>query len=138
MVLTNEIFQQLVAGLNEIDQSFGLLLAPFKDISAQNKGIDANQLNLKKWPDIKFNFVQSIQSNSDGTISKNTTQLICLPSTYWQINSPSKGKACFKILTQLPNWPNQSIIGLPLINNYYTIFDRSIHKTGVIKFATIK
>jgi hypothetical protein len=33
--------------------------------------------------------------------------------------------------------PNQSILGLPLLNNYYTVFDRSAG-TGVIRFAPIK
>jgi len=33
----------------------------------------------------------------------------------------------------------QSILGLPLLNNYFTIFDRSVDKgLGAIAFATIK
>jgi hypothetical protein len=32
----------------------------------------------------------------------------------------------------------QSILGLPLMNNYYTLFDRSVDPSGVIRFATIK
>jgi len=32
----------------------------------------------------------------------------------------------------------QSILGLPLFNNYYTVFDRSVDKSGVIRFAQIK
>jgi hypothetical protein len=35
----------------------------------------------------------------------------------------------------IPQWPNQSIIGLPLLNNYYVVFDRSAEGTGVVKFA---
>ncbi|MPY23390.1 hypothetical protein [Shewanella sp. YLB-07] len=60
------------------------------------------------------------------------------PEHYWQINTPSEGKACFKILSQLPGWPNQSLLGLPLMNDYYLIFDRSAHETGVIRFAKRK
>jgi hypothetical protein len=33
---------------------------------------------------------------------------------------------------------NQSILGLPLMNNYYTVFDRSQDVNGVIRFAKIK
>jgi hypothetical protein len=32
----------------------------------------------------------------------------------------------------------QSILGLPLMNNYYTVFDRSLDPGGVIRFAAIK
>ena len=69
---------------------------------------------------------------------KQQVQLTCKPQTYWQVNTPSYGKACFRFLSQLPQWPNQSIIGLPLLNNYYVIFDRSVDSTGVIKFAKQK
>ncbi|MEZ9593045.1 hypothetical protein AB4298_00265 [Shewanella sp. 10N.261.52.F9] len=57
------------------------------------------------------------------------------PEHYWQTNTPAKGKACFKILSQLAGWPNQSLLGLPLMNDHYVIFDRSAHQTGVIHFA---
>jgi len=33
---------------------------------------------------------------------------------------------------------HQSILGLPLLNNYYTVFDRSAHSHGVVRFAPIK
>lgn len=33
---------------------------------------------------------------------------------------------------------NQSILGLPLMNNYYVVFDRSLDSQGVIRFAPIK
>jgi hypothetical protein len=32
----------------------------------------------------------------------------------------------------------QSILGLPLLNNYFTIFDRSLDAYGEILFAPIK
>jgi hypothetical protein len=33
---------------------------------------------------------------------------------------------------------NQSILGLPLMNNYYCVFDRSQDSYGIIRFAPIK
>jgi hypothetical protein len=46
------------------------------------------------------------------------------------------GAAAFQIFPgrQLP----QSIPGLPLMNNYDTVFDRSLDPCGVIRFAPIK
>ena len=134
VVLTAEIYQQMISDLVACNASFAALLEPFKELSAQDTGIDSSLLNLSQWPSIKFNFITS----SDRTTDTHTTQLECVPETYWQINTPSFGKACFRFLSQLPQWPNQSIIGLPLLNNYYVVFDRSVDKTGVIKFAQQK
>src|SRR5437763_9891512 len=48
------------------------------------------------------------------------------PQTYWQTNHPDVGKAVF----QIGGGEAQSIFGLPLLNNYYTVFDRSADKNG--------
>jgi len=128
IVLTSEMYQQMLKDFAAISTDFASLLAPFEKISAQETGIDSSHLELDKWPDLTFNF-----TGADNEI----ISLVCKPSTYWQTNSPKADRACFKILTQLPTWPNQSILGLPLINNYYLIFDRSANDTGVIKCATL-
>jgi len=142
IVLTAEIYQQMIKDLIAINPTFDSLLSPFKDIAYQEVGIDVNKLNLEQWPDIIFTFVSNISNKvSNDNVSnkqKQTVQLSCTPQTYWQVNTPNFGKACFRFLSQLPQWPNQSIIGLPLLNNYYVIFDRSMNKTGVIKFAKQK
>ena len=56
-----------------------------------------------------------------------------------QTNYPSPGQAVFQIAQgTTPKQANQSILGLPLFNNYYTVFDRSQGKgKGVISFAPI-
>jgi hypothetical protein len=51
------------------------------------------------------------------------------PEAYWQIHAPEYNRASFKIFP-LKHWPNQSILGLPLISQYYTIFDRSKGSVG--------
>jgi hypothetical protein len=101
-------------------------------MSAQLVGIDIDKLKLEQWPTIYFNFVSE---PATATTAEKVVQLACIPETYWQVNTPNYNKACFRILSQLPQWPDQSIIGLPLLNNYYVIFDRSVHKTGIVKFA---
>jgi hypothetical protein len=130
ILLTANIYQQVINDLVSINSDFAPLLFPFKVLSFQDVGIAAHKLNLEQWPDITFTFVSEITNQQ-----KRTVQLTCTPQTYWQINTPSFGNACFRLLSQLPQWPNQSIIGLPLLNNYYVIFDRSVDTTGVIKFA---
>ena len=137
IVLTAEIYQQMINDLIAVNSDFAALLKPFKELSAQEVGIDASELNLEQWPDITFTFVGDITNGKVGD-KKKTIELSCKPQTYWQVNTPSFDKACFRLLSQLPKWPNQSIIGLPLLNNYYVIFDRSADSTGVIKFAKLK
>jgi hypothetical protein len=129
----------LISDLTINNPDFKALLSPFKDIDYQEVGIDADKLNLNNWPDIIFTFVGDIiDIKAENKTEKQTVQLTCSPQTYWQLNTPSFGKACFRFLSQLPQWPNQSIIGLPLLNNYYVVFDRSADTTGVIKFAKQK
>lgn len=138
IVLTADIHQQLIKDLVAINPAFEALLSPFNDLAYQETGIDVEKLNLAQWPDITFTFVGDTPSSELTNNEKPPIELICTPETYWQVNTPSYGKACFRLLSQLPQWPNQSIIGLPLLNNYYVIFDRSVDSTGVIKFAEQK
>jgi hypothetical protein len=66
-------------------------------------------------------------------------RLTCTPQTYWQVDYPAPGEAYFQIIGPLPGQDmNQSVLGLPLMNNYYTAFDRSHSTNGVIRFARIK
>lgn len=139
VVLTALIYTQLIKELCTVNDNFASLLFPFKELSAQTVGIDASLLDFNDWPDITFNFVSDNKnSNKDHDVTSKIISLICKPQTYWQINTPSFGKACFRLLSQLPQWPNQSIIGLPLLNNYYVVFDRAVDKAGEIKFAKPK
>ena len=135
IVLTSEIYQQVIKELSACNVKFAQLLAPFKEMSAQLTGIDANELDLSQWPTLYFTFVNE---NATTTSAEQTQVLACPPQMYWQINTPNYGKACLRLLSQLPQWPNQSIIGLPLLNNYYVVFDRSAEQTGVVKFAKQK
>jgi len=142
VVLTAELYEQVIIDLISYNGDFAALLAPFKELSAQDIGIDVNLVDFTQWPEISFNFVRHNSIDIGKAITeetpKQTVSLVCSAETYWQVNTPSYGKACFRFLSQLPQWPNQSIIGLPLLNNYYVVFDRSVDTTGVIKFAQQK
>ncbi|MCG9697717.1 pepsin-like aspartyl protease [Shewanella sp. Isolate11] len=135
IVLTEYLFEQMKVQLKAINPQFIDLIDPFGEIAFQQQGIDMSQLQLQDWPDLHFIFVG--QANA----VDNQAEQICLTVTaehYWQINSPAPEKACFKILSQLPGWPDQSILGLPLMSGYYVIFDRSAYQKGIIRFAQQK
>ncbi len=119
LALTTEVYNSILQSLHSLNTRYLPL------INHSENGVPMPQLFLSKWPDIHFIF-----SNSKGK----DTKLTCTPDTYWQVNFPDYGKAVFQISGE----QEQNLFGLPLINNYYTIFDRSADKRGVIKFARIK
>lgn len=87
-------------------------------------------LDLASWPNLTF--VLEGDSGSD-------VKLTVTPETYWQVNAPEKGYATAVLFGDGGQGRGMSILGLPLMNNYFTIFDRSVDKgVGAIKFAPIK
>jgi hypothetical protein len=81
---------------------------------------------ISKWPNIYITM--------EG--SKGDVELCVRPETYWQANTTKNGVAFFTITSGADD---QTILGLPFMNNFYTIFDRSANDgTGTIKFAKPK
>lgn len=94
-------------------------------IAAQKQGIDSSLLRLENWPKLELVF-----EGANG-------EEVCLgvdAHHYWQVNAPSHGKAVFKLMGQLPHWPAQSVLGLPLFNPYRVVFRRDLGEQGVIRF----
>ncbi|WP_395022993.1 pepsin-like aspartic protease [Dongia sp.] len=82
-------------------------------------------LNLRNWPDLTF-----ILQGLDRT----DVVLKVRPRDYWQVHAPKPGLAQLA-LTQ--GEPGFAILGLPLMNGYFTIFDgEADNDRGVVKFAT--
>lgn len=127
LALDAQLYQGLIQSFNKLNPEFGRQI---ERSGEGNGGIAMYDLNLAAWPTLHFNL-----QGEDG----NPVTLSCSPDTYWQTNV-EPGRALFNI-NGLPGGgesPNQSILGLPLMNNYFTIFDRSVGEQGIIKFATIK
>ena len=81
---------------------------------------------LQKWPNIHLTM--------EG-LSKDV-ELRVRPQTYWQTNYTKDAVTAFAIDNQDEN---QTILGLPFMNNYYCVFDRSGNDgLGVIRFAAPK
>jgi hypothetical protein len=124
LVLSDDVYQAILDSFQKLSPTFNHQIK----LASQN-GIAMTDLYLSKWPKINFIFT--------GINGGNEVTLSCDPHTYWQVNFPSPGQAVFQI-APLQQTPNQSIFGLPLMNNYYTVFDRSTDANGIIRFATIK
>jgi hypothetical protein len=86
--------------------------------------VPMTDLNLRKWPDLTF-VLQGL--------NRTDVVLQVRPRDYWQVNAPKPGLAQLA-LTQ--GEPGFSILGLPLMNGYFTIFDgEADNDRGVVKFA---
>lgn len=123
--LAQDVFQAILQGLEQRNPAFGQAI----DAAAKTRaGISAASLDLAQWPNIYF----TLEGENGQDV-----ELACTPETYWQTDFPAAGQAVFQISGPLDP-ANQSILGLPLMNNYYTVFDRTQDVNGVIRFAQIK
>jgi hypothetical protein len=89
-------------------------------------GTSAANLNLTQWPALTF-VLQGAAGDA---------RLVVKPEQYWQLDAGEVGQA------QCMLWKGtdvQSILGLPLMNGYFTVFDDTAnHGLGSVKFAAIK
>ncbi len=125
LTLAQDVYQAVLQGLQQRNPAF---IQAIKAAANSRSGVSAASLNLAQWPNIYFTL-----AGDNGPV----VELACTPQTYWQTDFPAAGKAFFQISGPL-DAANQSILGLPLLNNYYTVFDRTQDVNGVIRFAKIK
>jgi hypothetical protein len=125
LTLAPDVFQAIRHDLHQLDPAFTRAIKAAAD---RKRGISDAALKLEQWPKIYFTL--------EGEHGRDV-ELACTPQTYWQTDYPKAGRALFQI-NEMPDGINQSILGLPLMNNYYTVFDRSQHVNGVIRFAQIR
>jgi Eukaryotic aspartyl protease len=123
LMLDQNLFEQILQKVSPADDSTlsDALRAGFVALS---------KLDLAAWPTLTF-----VLEGALGT----DVNLEVTPETYWQTNAPKPGYATAVLFGDNGQGGGQSILGLPLMNNYFTIFDRSVDKgLGAISFAPIK
>jgi hypothetical protein len=95
-------------------------------IFTQHPLVPVSDLNLAQWPTLTF-----ILEGDAGDVRLNVA-----PSDYWQVNTQAVGLAAAAIT---PGQAGLAILGLPLMNGYFTMFDGTADNgRGVVKFATRK
>jgi Eukaryotic aspartyl protease len=120
LYLASDVYASIISSFQAINPQLAQTVQ-----QAQQQVIQAASLNLAEWPPITF----FLEAKGGGEAS-----LTCASSTYWQLDAPEAGQATFQIADSTGV---QSILGLPLLNNYYTVFDRTEHPYGVVRFASI-
>jgi hypothetical protein len=113
------LLQAILAKLNATQQSQ-------LSASLQGRLVAVSDLNLASWPDLTF-----VLQGDTGDAS-----LVVQPRDYWQVNTEAVGAALAAIT---PGSDGLAILGLPLMNGYFTIFDgEADNGRGVIRFAPSK
>ena len=131
---SNSIIDSGTNSLNISPQMLAAMLAKFsaKQQALLMRSIHDNQLvavselDLASWPDLTF-----VLEGADGP----DVSLVVRPTDYWQVNTERVGAAMAAITV---GQPGLAILGLPIMNGYFTIFDgEAAGGKGVIKFATV-
>jgi Eukaryotic aspartyl protease len=122
LVLAPDVFEAVMSGLGHLNGDFATLASK----ATAEGAVPSSNVDLGNWPDIGF-----VMQGDNG----NDVTLTCAPTTYWQTDAPQAGHATFR-LNNGGTFP-MSILGLPLFNNYYTVFDRTVSPYGTINFAPI-
>lgn len=122
------LFDGLFEGFIAHNPKFEDILKPYKTFEGKEVGIDINLVDFEEWPPIHLTF-----EGFDGE----TETLTMTPDTYWQTHAPEPNQVSFQFVN-LPKWPNQSVLGLPFMNNFFTLFDRAERENGAVMFAEKK
>jgi hypothetical protein len=131
---SNSIIDSGTNSLNLGTQMVNAILSKFPAAQKQllsraiNDGslVPVSDLNLNAWPTITF-----VLQGDAGDV-----KLDVPPSNYWQVNSQQAGFAAAAITN---GQAGLAILGLPLMNGYFTIFDGEADGgKGVVRFATAK
>ena len=131
---SNSIIDSGTNSLNLSSQLLNAILSKFTPAQkallsksiANGQLVPVSELNLDQWPTISF-----VMQGDAGDV-----KLDVPPSNYWQVNTQQVGMAAAAITK---GEPGLAILGLPLMNGYFTIFDgEADNGKGVVKFATIK
>jgi hypothetical protein len=128
---SNSIIDSGTNSLNLSQQMLNAVLSKFSSTQQQlltksvlaGKLVSASDLNLAEWPALTF-----VLEGAAGDVSLKVS-----PSDYWQVNTQQVGAAAAAITA---GEPGLAILGLPLMNGYFTIFDGEADGgRGAVKFA---
>jgi hypothetical protein len=125
LMLQAQIYQYVLDCFHKVNPKLITYIDAFNQSRKSNKPYFAADFNLSDWPNIHFMLTGSDQEE---------VTLCCQADHYWQLHATAPNQLFFTLLSQIDKWPNQSIIGLPIISSYLCVFDRSIATDGVIRF----
>ena len=126
VMLEGSLYDAVLEAFGAHDARLPELVARFNTAFEKNQGLPNDTIRYADWPVLRLRF-----EAPDGS----ETCLRCEPDNYWQRNGMYAGQSLFLLLRQVPGWPNQSVLGLPLLCDRYCVFDRSSGEEGRVRLA---
>lgn len=126
VILQKALYSYVMDCLAQIDAEFLSCIEAAQSAFKANQTYHNNALDLSHWPDLKL----TMSGVNDESIELNIP-----PDCYWQQHAKAPNNWMFMLMNQLHQWPDQTICGLPLLNNYFCVFDRSSQHTGLIHWS---
>lgn len=127
LVLQKALYAYVLNCFDQIDPQLRQQIDDFNQAREQNQPYRNDAFDLNLWPTLHFTFEST--GGQEETLSVPASQ-------YWQQHADGPEQWFCTLLNQLPKWPDQSILGLPLMNGYACTFDRSTGKNGLIHFSS--
>ncbi|HSR65222.1 MAG TPA: pepsin-like aspartic protease [Xanthomonadaceae bacterium] len=128
LVLEASLHRAVLAAFAAGDPGMPALVERSAQAFAQDRqGVPNAEVDAFDWPALHF----FLRAPGGGE-----TRLTCPPAHYWQRNALRAGQACCLLMAQLPHFPKQSLLGLPLLAGHYVVFDRAAANGGVLRVAT--
>jgi hypothetical protein len=124
LVLERSLYAAVLEGLARHHAAAPAIIERFRARFRTEHGLPNDAFDNRRWPDLHFH----LESPSGGE-----TTLTVDPGDYWQRNAVHPGECFFMLMEQLPGWPRQTILGLPLLGGRYCVFDR--RGSGVLRVA---
>ena len=127
LVLEATTWTAMLAAFSAHDARLPALLAEFQQAFRDERGLPNERIVHRDWPALHLR----LEAPDGGD-----TDLCVPPSHYWPHNALAHGQALCLLMPQLPTFPKQSILGLPLFAGRYAVFDRRAdHGLGRVRFA---
>lgn len=127
LVLETSTYDAVLAAFARHDPGFPGLVAEAAAALRDGRGLANDRIDPHAWPDLHFH----LEAPGGGD-----TVLRVPASHYWPRNALAHGQALCLLMPQLPHFPKQSILGLPLFAGRYTVFDRAAGEgLGVVRVA---
>jgi hypothetical protein len=126
ILLEDSLYSGMIEAMRAVDARLVERIEAFAQCLPQQRGLVDADLSSLPWPTLSFHF-----DAGEGDIS-------CVPlepEHYWQHDALHPGESWFMLLRQLPDWPRQSVLGLPLLCDHFVVFDRQADTLGVIRLA---
>lgn len=127
LVLESSTYKAVLEALGRHDARFPELVTKSQAALQKDQGLPNHAVDPRHWPDLHLHL-----EAPDGR----DTVLRISAAHYWPHNALHAGQTICLLMAQLPDFPKQSILGLPLFAGRYSVFDRAAeHGLGVVRMA---